>query len=137
MAAPVVAAEAAGAVPDGVVAIEVAPDQHPQARTRTTPGLLLQLQGDMVGGDDVVPPDDPFVFHAEDLLEVDAAEADEGGRGMRRRPPELGIELGDEVFAQIPIGAGDGADAGHAQFIDEAALERAIGALTATRAGGE
>ena len=99
------------------MAIEVASDQHPQPRTRTTPGLLLQLQDDMVGSDDVVPPDDPFVFHAEDLLEVDAAEADEGGRGMRRRPPELGIELGDEMLAQIAIGPGDRGDAGHPQFI--------------------
>ena len=51
---------------------------------------------------------------------------------MGRRPAELGIEVGDEVFAQVPIGAGDGGDAGHAQLIDEPALQRAIGALAAT-----
>jgi hypothetical protein len=52
LAAAVIAAEAAGAVPDGVVAIEVAPDQHPQAGTGAPAGLLFELQGDVVRGDE-------------------------------------------------------------------------------------
>ena len=52
-------------------------------------------------------------------------------------PPELGIELRQEAFAQITIRGADGGDAGDAEFIDEPALQRAFRALTAPRAGGE
>ena len=53
---PVVAAEAAGAVPDGVVAIEMAPDEYTKACTGAPPALLAELQG-------VVATDDALVFH--------------------------------------------------------------------------
>ena len=60
---PVVAAEAAGAVPDGVVAIEMAPDEYTKACTGAPPALLAELQGHLVRGDDVVATDDALVFH--------------------------------------------------------------------------
>jgi hypothetical protein len=41
------------------------------------------------------------------------------------------IEGRQEVLAQVAIGQGEGGDAGHSQFIDEAALQRAIGPLAA------
>src|SRR6185437_1162347 len=99
-AAVVIAAEAAGAVPNGMVAIEVAPDQHPQAGTGAPTGLLVELQGDVVGGDDIVAPDHPLVFHAEDLLEIDTAQGHKRGSGLSREVGEL-IEVGDEVLAQV------------------------------------
>jgi hypothetical protein len=45
LAAAVVPAETAGAVPDRRVPIEVATAEHPQAGTRTTPGLLATSDG--------------------------------------------------------------------------------------------
>jgi hypothetical protein len=73
LAAAVVPAETAGAVPDRMVPIEVATDEDPQAGTRTTPGLLVELEDDVVRGDDIVAAHHPLVFHAEDLLEIDVA----------------------------------------------------------------
>jgi hypothetical protein len=66
-----------------MVAIEVAPDQHPQPRTGATPGLPVELEGDVVRGNDIVTAHHPLVFHAEDLLEIDAPEGyeREGGLG--------------------------------------------------------
>src|SRR5882724_656232 len=127
----VVTAEAAGAVPDGMVAIEVAPDQHPQARTRATPRLLVELESDVVRRDDVVAPHHPLVFHAEDLLEIHAAEGHERRSGMSRRAGEFGIEVGEEMLAEVAVGEGDGGDAGHAELIDEPSLQGAIGPFAA------
>jgi hypothetical protein len=91
-------------------------------RTRTRrpaqvrrPGLLGQLQGHEVGGDDVVAADDALSLEAEDLVEVDAAEGDEGRGGIGGRPGELGVEGGQEALAPITVGGAESRDAGRAQ----------------------
>ena len=127
----VVAAQAAGAVPHRVVAAEMAAHENAEPGTGATAGLLGHLQGQPVGGDDVVPADNPFVLQTEDLIEVDPAERDEGRRGVSGGPGELLVELWEEVIAQVPVGGGQSGDAGHAQLVDEAPLQGAIDALAA------
>ena len=95
----VIAAEASGAVPDGMVAVEMAADEHPQARTGSAPRLLGELQEQLLGGDDIVAADDAFMLHAENLLEIHPPEPHEGGGAFGRGPTELGIERGDELLA--------------------------------------
>src|SRR5438132_13732464 len=96
----VVAPQTAGAVPDRILAIEVATDEHPQARAAAAAGLLGHLQGHAADDDDVVAAHDPLFLHAEDLVEVHAVERDEGRRGVGRGSSELDVESGDEPLPQ-------------------------------------
>jgi hypothetical protein len=133
----VVAAQAAPAVPHGVMAVEMAPDEHAQPRAGAPPRLLGEWQGHSLSGDDVVPAHDAFGLEAEDLIEIDAAEGNKGGGGIGRGPAEFRVEGGQKVLAQIAVGGGDGRNARHAQLVDEPALQRLIGALAApARLGG-
>src|SRR5215470_19074426 len=125
------AAEAPRAVPDRVVAVEMATDEHAQARTRAPAGLLGELQSKVGGGHDVVAADDAFFLDTEDLVQIDSAEGHERRGGIGGGAAKLAVEGGEEPLPQIAIGRGERADAGQAVFIDEAILERAIGALAA------
>lgn len=125
------AAEATGAVPHGVMAVEVAADEDPEPGTGAAAGLLGQLQGDEVSGHDVVAPDDALILDAEDLVEGDAPEGDERRGGIGGRPGELRIEGRQEAVAQVPVGGADGGDPDEPELVHEAALQGAIGALTA------
>jgi len=127
----VVATQAAGAMPDGMLAVEMAAHEDAQAGTGAAARLLGDLERHAGGGDDIVPPDHAFFLDAEDLVEIGAAEGHEGRDGIGRRPGELGVEAGEEALAQIAIGHGDGGDAGESQLVHEAALQGAIGALAA------
>ena len=62
--------------------MDVAPHGHAQARTAGAAGLLGQLQGDGVEGDDVIPPDSALLLLAEDGVEVHAVQWHEGARGV-------------------------------------------------------
>src|SRR5438445_987438 len=137
-AAPVViAAKAAGAVPDGMLAVEMAADEHAQARTASASRLLGELQGELLGGDDIVAADDALMFHAEDLLEIHATQPHEGGRALGRGAAEFGIERRDELLPQVAVRRRNGRDAGDAQLIDQATLQGAIGPFAAAaRLGG-
>ncbi len=57
-------------------------------------GLLGKLQGEPVGGDDVVAADDARGLDAQDLLEIDAAEGHEGGGGIGQRRPNSALKAG-------------------------------------------
>ncbi len=85
----VVAPPTAGAVPDRILTIEVATDEHPQARATAAAGLLGHLQGQARDDDDVVAADDALLLDAEDLIEVHTAEGDEGRGGIGGGPREL------------------------------------------------
>jgi hypothetical protein len=61
-----------------MVPLEMAADEDAQAGASAASRLLGELQGDLVSGHDVVTADDALVLDAEDLLEVDAPEQDEG-----------------------------------------------------------
>jgi len=56
-----------------------------------------------------LPISDALALHAEDLVEIDAAEGDEGRRGIRGRASKLRVERREEARAQVAIGGGDGA----------------------------
>jgi signal transduction histidine kinase len=114
-----------------VPAIEVAPDEHGQARTAAAAPLLVDLEDHAIQDDGVVPRDRAGLFMTEDLLEVHAAEGHEGGRGIGRGPAEGRVQGGHEALAQIAIGRLQGADLGHPQFVHEPALQRAIHPLAA------
>src|SRR2546422_7920393 len=60
LAGRVITTEAAGAIPDGVLAAEMAADQDPQPGARAAAGLLGELQRHAVRGHDVVAPDGAF-----------------------------------------------------------------------------
>src|SRR6266851_1941223 len=127
----VVAPEAAGAVPDRVVAGEMPADEDAKAGASAAAGLLGQLEGHAIGGDDIVAAHDAFLLEAEHLLEVDAAERDKGGRRA-----ELVVEGGEEALPQVAVGGGHRGDAGEAEFVDEAILPGAVDALTAAAGRG-
>src|SRR5688572_1662694 len=104
VAGAVVPAQAAAAVPDSVVAVEMAADEHAEARARAPSRLLGQLQWHALGGDDVVPPHHAFGLDAEDLVEIHAPQGNEGRGGIGRQAAELGVESGEEMVAQVPVG---------------------------------
>src|SRR5438034_968206 len=130
-AAVVVAAEAAGAIPERVVAVEVTPHEDAQAGAGAPPGLLGDLPRHAIGRHDVVAADDALVLHAEDLIELDAPERHEGRARVCGRPAEFGIEAGQELLAQIAMGGGHGGDARQPEFVDETVLPRAVDPLAA------
>jgi len=132
----VVAPEAAGAVPDRVVAGEMPADEDAEAGAGAAARLFGQLEGHAIGGDDIVAAHDAFLLEAEHLLEVDAAERDKGGRRVGGRPAELVVEGGEEALPQVAVGGGHRGDAGEAEFVDEAILQGAVDALTAAAGRG-
>src|SRR5258706_7670210 len=132
----VVAPQAAGAVPDRVVAGEMPADEDAEAGAGAAAGLLGQLEGEAVSGHHIVAPDDAFLLDAENLLEVDAAEWDKGGRRVGGRPPELHVERREEALPQVAVGGGHRGDAGEAELVDEAILQGAVDALTAAAGRG-
>src|SRR5437660_10197995 len=89
-AAPgIVVAEAAGAVPDAVEAIEMAAHEDAQPRAGAPARLLVNLQPDALEGDGVVLTHGAELFVTEDVGEVHAPERDKGrgrirGRAKRR-----------------------------------------------------
>jgi hypothetical protein len=94
-------------------------------------GLLGQLQGHAIEAHDVIVSDDALLFLADDLLEIDVAEGNEGRRGIGRGAGEGGVVVGDEVLDEVRVGRVHGGDAGVAQFIDQPILEGAIEPLAA------
>src|SRR5262249_5375669 len=116
MALVIVAAKATSAVPDRMVAVEMTADDHAQARTGATARVLGELQGQLFSGDDIVAADDALKFHAEDLLEIHAAQRHERGGAISRRAAEFGIEGRDEGLAQVAVGGRDRRDTSHAQL---------------------
>src|SRR5258705_8730263 len=112
----VVAPQTAGAVPDRILAIEVATDEHPQARAAAAAGLLGHLQGHAADDDDVVAAHDPLFLHTEDLVEGHAVERDEGRRGVGRGGSALDVKGGGGPGPQgagwrrPPRGGGDAPD---------------------------
>jgi hypothetical protein len=65
------------------------------------------------------------------------AHGHEGAGGIGRDPAEGGAVLGQEPFAQVAIGGGQRRDAGHAELVDQAALQSAVGGSLRPRAWGE
>src|SRR5258708_31454065 len=121
----VVAPEAAGAVPDRVVAGEMPADEDAEAGAGAAARLFGQLEGHAIGGDDIVAAHDAFLPEAEHLLEGDAAERDKGGRRGRRRPAEPRVGGGGGA---PPPGAGGGGPrgaAGAAALLGHAVVQRA------------
>src|SRR5206468_6015037 len=102
LAGRVITTEAAGAIPDEVLAADMAADQDPQPGAGAAAGLFGELQRHAVGGHDVVAPDGAFVLDAKDLVEIDAAQRHKGGGGIGRRPAELGVEGGQEA-ERVPL----------------------------------
>src|SRR2546430_7461912 len=120
LAGRVITTEAAGAIPDGVLAAEMAADQDPQPGARAAAGLFGELQRHAVRGHDVVAPDGAFVLDAEDLVEIDAAQRHKGGGGIGRRPGELGAEGRQAALAHTATGPGRRGGARRTQFGHEA-----------------
>jgi len=117
-------------------AIEVPADSHAKARASAAAGLLAELQRHALEDDDIVEANGALFLMAQDEIQVDGAERHEGRVRVRRRAGELGVVVGDEVVAQVGVGGLDGGDAGHAEFVDESALQGAIEPLAAAAALG-
>src|SRR5215470_1106207 len=84
LAVKVESAQAPRAVPEGVVAVEMAAHQHAEAGTGAAAGLFRQLERDETSGDDVIAGDDALVLDAQDLLEIDAPEGGQRPSADRR-----------------------------------------------------
>jgi hypothetical protein len=61
-----------------VVAVEMAVNGDPQAGAGAAAGLLGQLQGHALEGDDIVEADGALLLATEDAVEIDGAQGDEG-----------------------------------------------------------
>src|SRR5438552_16285468 len=78
-AAVVVAAEAAGAIPERVMAVEVTPHEDAQAGAGAPPGLLGDLPRHAIGRHGVVAADAARVLRAEGVIALVAPGRREGG----------------------------------------------------------
>jgi hypothetical protein len=107
------------------------PDHDAKPRAAAPAALFVDLQEHAVERDGVVARDDTLFVMAQDLVEIVGADGDEGAGGIGGRAGEGGVVVREEVLVEIAVGGGDGVDARHAQFVDEAVLQRAVGAFTA------
>src|SRR5260370_25031754 len=123
--------QAAGPPPDGMPAVEVAADEHAQAGTTAPAPLLVDLQHHAIVHERVVPGDAALFLVAEDLVQVLPAPRHEGTAGIGRGAAKARVVVRDEALAQIVVGRGERPDPGDPQLVDEAPLQRAVGALTA------
>ena len=82
-------AEAAGAPPDGVVAVEMAAEEDAEAGTAPAPAVLGELEHDAVEADGIVEGHDPLLLVTEDLFEVAAPQGDKGRGGIGGGAAEL------------------------------------------------
>ena len=106
-----------------------------------TAGLFGDLQADTVEDDGVVLADHAGVGLAQDLVEIEGGEGDEGSGRVGRGSREGLVVVGEEAFAQIGIGGGGSGDGGHSRLVDQAILQGAIEAFAAAaglgRIGGD
>ena len=79
----------------------MAPHRDAQAGAAAAPGLLGELQGDVLEHNDIVPPDEPLLVFRQQGVQVDRAERDERAGGIRGRVRELGLVVRDELVAQV------------------------------------
>src|SRR2546428_3979349 len=96
----VVATQAAGAMPDGMLAVEMAAHEDAQAGTGAAARPLGDLERHAGGGDDIVPPDHAFFLDAEDLVEIGAADGHASRDGISPRPGVHGTVTGVETVAE-------------------------------------
>ena len=121
-----------------MLASEMPAHEHAQARAAAAAALLVDLQGHAVEADGVVARHDARLFVTQDLMEVVAADGDEGTSGIGGGVSEAGVVIGDEAVAQIAVGRGHRADVGHPELVDEAPLPGAVGPFApAARLGRE
>jgi hypothetical protein len=86
LAGGVIAAEAAAAVPDRMLATEMAADQHAQPGARAAARLFGELQRQPFGGDDIVAADCALLLDTGDLIEIhrpSGTKAEAGSAGGR------------------------------------------------------
>src|SRR5437667_10006510 len=88
LAGRVITTEAATAIPDGVLAAEMAADQDPQPGARAAAGLFGELQRHVVCSHDVVSPDQALVLDAKDPVEIDTSQGHTGRGSTRSRSAE-------------------------------------------------
>jgi hypothetical protein len=116
-------AQAAVRSPDGVTSIEMPAHLHPQPGAGSPSRLLGQLQGVSFEGHRVVPVHDALFLEAEELVQVDPSQRDEGGGEVSRSAREALVEGWDEAGPQVGVGRSDVADPGYPEFVDQPALE--------------
>jgi len=133
----VIAPETARPMPDGEDAVDVAAHGDLEAGARPAARLLGHLQGDVVERDHVVLADRARFVLAEDGVEIDAVQGDEGARRIGGQARELVVIVRDEVLRQVGIGGRPRGDARQVQFVDEAALHGAVETLAAPAGLGE
>jgi hypothetical protein len=91
--------------------------------------LFGDLQDHALERHRVVPRHDPRFFVTENGLELRRGHRHKGRRGVRGRAAKRRVVGGQEAGDQIVVGGGEGADAGQAEFVHQAVLQRAIGPL--------
>src|SRR2546428_2500525 len=89
-----------GAPPDGIRFVEMATDDEVKAGAGGSALLFGHLEADALAADGVVSLHHAFILEAENLLEIDAAEGDEGAHGIGGPPREL-----EGVGRHAPVGA--------------------------------
>jgi hypothetical protein len=85
---------------------------------------LRDLQFQRPVGDAIVGADLPFLLHAQDLVEIDALDRDEGRAGRSRLNGEAGVVLRQIAVADEGVGCGDIGDAGQLELLDQTILQR-------------
>lgn len=134
----IVTAQAAGAPPYGVLAVEMPAHEHAEACAAAAAALLVDLQQHAGEAHGIVPGDHAFLFVTQDLGEIVPADRDEGTGGIGGRVSEGGVVVRDEVLAQIAVSRGHGADPRHPQLVDQTPLQRAVRPFAPpARLGGE
>ena len=95
------------------------------------PSYLVNLQGQILKADGVIPVDGAFELQREDQVQIAARTGGEGRPALGRGSLKAAVELRDRVLAQKAVGIGDGADCLESQFLRQPCLP---GGETAFRA---
>ena len=81
-----------------MAAVEVATHEHREAGAGPTAALLVDLQHDPLELHRVVARHRAGFFVTEDLVEIDASEGHEGGRGIQVSSPPIARTITSRTF---------------------------------------
>ena len=133
----IVVAQALGAPPDRVAAVDVAAHGDAQAGTGPPARLLGELEGHALEDHDIVLADGALLVLTQDRVEINAVEGHEGAGGVGGGVRELGVVVRDEPLGEIGIGGGARGDPGQRQLVDQPALDGAVEPLAPAAGLGE
>ena len=127
----VVAADASGALKDGVGAVGINVDLDPRLDEMGVQRAFRDLQLQRPVGEAIVVADLALLFDARDLVQIDARDGRARRARLGRRHGEAGVVRGQIDVAEESVSRLDRGNSGELEFLDQTVLKGLEGSLGA------